>query len=202
MKNLVILLAITIATISVQAQTTGYVEVEGLFKSIPKGKTQDNYNQTGLLLSVYLSKIDSGSTLGWYAWSLTNKDGWAETYAGLTFSPASWISLSAGAGLENAKKPWRVNINGYLSYKKISLSSVLEHGGSGFWYSHELTLNIKNKFSEGQGGLIARRFYGIGGMVRMVIPYVKNLAVTAAIFPYDPEVEKSLKVFMALRYNF
>jgi hypothetical protein len=202
MKNLAVLLAVAIMTISVQAQTTGYVECEGLFKSIPQGKTQNNYNQTGLLLSCYVSKTDSNETIGWYAWSLTNKDGWAETYAGLTFSPASWVSLSAGAGLENAEKPWRVNVNAYLSYKKISLLSVVEHGGSGFWYSNELTFDVKNQLGQGQGGLVARRFYGVGALVRMTIPYTKNIVITGAIFPYDPELKGSLKASIALRYTF
>lgn len=203
MKKLSVLLAVAIIalTVTVQAQT-GYVECEGLFKSMPKGQTPDTYNQTGLLMSCYLSKTDSNATIGWYAWSLTNKDNWGESYVGLTFSPASWVSLSAGAGLENAVNPWRVNANIYLSYKKISLLSVLEHGGSGFWHSSELTYNTKNKFGEGQGGLVARRYYGIGALVRMTIPYTKNFVITGAIFPYDPELKNSFKASMALRYTF
>ncbi|MDP2598587.1 MAG: hypothetical protein Q8P49_02030 [Candidatus Liptonbacteria bacterium] len=73
--------------------------------------------------------------LGWSLWTLTSKE-YSEAYAGLTFSPAKWVTVSGSLGLESADNPIRGGASVWMGRGRWSLLSIQEYGGSGYWYRY------------------------------------------------------------------
>lgn len=103
---------------------------------------------------------------GVYVWTLTS-EGWAEAVSGLTFSPRSWIAVSAGAGMEQHPNLWRLNSSLWIGGGGYSFLAIVETGASGFWYKSvlefPLVLNVK------VGGF-AQQFKGISPHLAVQIP--------------------------------
>lgn len=84
---------------------------------------------------------------------------WAQAYGGLTYAPVSWLQVGLGAGLEQADNPWRIASSIWLGNDRLSALTVLETGGSGFFYRSQFNVMVTSWL--GLGGL-AERYTGFG----------------------------------------
>lgn len=141
------------------AQATGFVEVQTV---IADGSAA---NQINLSLSGQLP----AKNLGWFAWALTSK-GWSEAYVGLAYSPADWISIQAGYGLETADDSGRFGGSIWTGKGANSVFFAYEKGGSGSW--HKLVLN--HRFNNWLGaGVLDQTFLGTGPRVEVMTGKIK-----------------------------
>lgn len=97
----------------------------------------------------------SGSTFGYACMT----KGWSEAYVGKTFSPAPWVEIAAGIGLEDAKNPVRLGGWVWLGEGRCSFIHLFEDGGSGEWHKTVVAYKVSNDLKV---GVIDRAFYGQG----------------------------------------
>lgn len=112
----------------------------------------ESYNQvesagTTPQIDVYVHGPLQGK-IGWSAWTLTTKS-WSEAYAGLTYSPAKWVEVSASLGLESANNPIRGAGSVWVGQEAWSLLSIHEYGGSGYWYRYLGTYQMTKTLAVG-----------------------------------------------------
>lgn len=163
MKNfalviLVVLVVVLVPQVSM-AQANGFVELQSV---IVDGSAT---NQINLSLGGNLP----AKNLGWFAWGVTSK-GWSEAYVGLTYSPADWVSIQAGYGIETADDSGRFGATLWAGKGANSIFVAYEDGGSGSW--HKLVLN--HKFNTWLGaGAIDQTFLGTGPRVEVTTGKVK-----------------------------
>lgn len=95
--------------------------------------------------------------------------GFAEAYAGPTYSPADWIQIGVSAGIEQTKPYFRGAGSLWLGYKKTSVLFLWEKGfGKGnFWYKGTLSYQATPLVNI---GLCAWRFHGFGPIFTYEIP--------------------------------
>lgn len=143
-----------LAPASASAQTTIRVDSENAFD-------EDSFTP---IAYVYVSRAVTKKVglFGFAARSTT----WTEGYAGVTFSPRTWITLGAGAGLEQDSNPWRLGGTLWMRTGKSSLFFIGEAGGSGKWYRAVLNHGFKN-FGI---GAISQAFLGTGPRVEITVP--------------------------------
>ena len=137
-----------------QAQISGFLESQNLGRS---GKITPAIN-------IYANGSFSNS-IGWFGWSSTSR-GWSEGYVGPTFSPASWLSLSASLGVETADRPTRYSCWLWAGDKHLSFFLIQEDGGSGYWYRCVAKYIPTKSVSI---GLMSERFTGIGPYMDVTI---------------------------------
>lgn len=140
---------VVMTAVSAQAQqTAGYVES---YNTVSGAETTPQFN-------VYVHGPLKGK-LGWSLWTLTSKP-YSEAYAGLTFAPAKWIEVSsASLGLESADNPLREGASVWLGKGRLSLLSIQEYGGSGYWYRYLGTFQVTKTVAV---GVNSTRFLGTG----------------------------------------
>lgn len=153
MKSLVRVLVLLFAVATVQAQN--WVEERTFFS-----QGQATPRLDGSFSRSFNKKFGA---LAWFQ----VQNGYSEAYVGPTVSPASWLQLGVGAGLEQAQHPGR--IGGFIWAGKGELSAILiaEDGGSGKWYKAEANYAVNKIVGV---GLITERFKGSGPRVEFVLP--------------------------------
>ena len=112
--------------------------------------------------------------LAMFGWIRMDQN-WSESYTGLTYSPLSWIHLSAGLGIETNENPLRLGTSVLLTNKKGFALFIYENGGSGYWYRGILNCKF-NKYIG--AGLMSQK--GLGTGVRTEINVTKNLQLWLA----------------------
>lgn len=127
---------------------------------VSKGTATPRIN--GLLTSPMKGKWGS------FVWFQIQKD-YSQGYAGLTYSPRSWMQFALGGGLEQDKHPARVGGYMWAGNSKSSLLFVPEYGGSGFWWKLEANRKINKSVGV---GFITERFKGSGLRVEYKIPKI------------------------------
>lgn len=104
-------------------------------------------------LSIYESKPFGTSEFGWSATFVAGK-GWSEGYAGPTWSPTKWMTLSASIGLQSAdsgNNPIRYAGSAWMGNKFGSVFAVYERGaesGDNWWKVRPMA-NIGHGFKLG-----------------------------------------------------
>jgi len=131
-----------------QDKVSGSVESENLVSS-----------KTTPQLNIYIQgPIGNSAKFGWSAWSLTSKP-WSEAYAGPTWTPRAWITLSVSAGLETNKHPFRGAGSVWVGKAKWAESYTYERGGSGVWYKSLATYQLTKRTAI---GAFSQSFVGSG----------------------------------------
>lgn len=138
MKTMTLIITVILTVSAVYAQSVT-LKVEG---------NTDGGKQIDVLAT-------SGSTFG-YACASKN---WSEAYVGKVFSPAAWLEIAAGLGLEDAKNPVRLGGWVWLGEGRVSFIHLFEDGGSGEWHKSIAAYQISDSL---KAGLIDRAFYGRG----------------------------------------
>lgn len=156
MKRILFAVALlfVLAFASANAQTTITVGSENAFD-------EDSFTPNAY---VYASRAVTKKVglFGFAARSTT----WTEGYAGVIFSPRAWITLSAGAGLEQDSNPWRLGGTFWMGNSKNSLFFVGETGGSGGWWRGV----FNHKLGYFGVGAIGQAFLGAGPRVEFTVP--------------------------------
>lgn len=165
-----------------QDKVSGYVESETLISSTSATPQVNVYLQ---------GPIASSKRFGWSAWSLTSK-GWSEAYAGPTWTPASWISLSASIGLETDKKPMRLSASSWIGKGKFASLTIHETGGSGYWYKEVATYQATPKTNV---GVYSQRFTGTG-------PYADRKLGKFLVWGTILRYQGHTQALVGLRFNF
>ncbi len=121
---------------------------------------QDNLETGGLTLDVFTTKSISTET-GLFFYAL-GCEGYAEAYAGATWSPRPFIQLALGYGVEQANPSNRVGGWLWLGEGKLSFIHLFEDGGSGPWHKTELDYQLTPSVKI---GLVDKTTWGNGAVV-------------------------------------
>lgn len=134
-------------------------------------------------------------SFGVFGWAVSNKS-WGESLAGVLYEPAKWISFQAGGGIEEDKNPWRSTASVWFGGARGSMFSVIEYGGSGFWYKGVGKLSLGS--SPISAGYYAQRFEGVGPYAEMQL---SHLMLYGSPIMFDPENHKARNALIALRFT-
>jgi hypothetical protein len=171
-----------------------------IFSSLAVGQVSGSIESENLIaagavtpqINVYVQgPIASSKRFGWSAWSLTSK-AWSEAYAGPTWTPRPWLSLSVSAGAETNKHPLRVAGSVSASKGKWAESYVHEKGGSGWWYKSVSTYQASKKTAV---GFFSQRFAGSGPYAERKI---SRFVLWGTLLRYQGKTEG----LVGLRFNF
>ncbi len=88
---------------------------------------------------------------------------WAEAYGGLLYSPAKWVEITVGAGIEQCDALYRLSANVFLSGKNFSFLLATEKGDGrdNWWYKSFL----KYQVGKWNFGIQSWRFHVTGPIV-------------------------------------
>lgn len=177
MKNLVVLFILLFAIVaSVNAQMTFQVYTRITSQSEGKYLIEPDVNLYGQKL---LTK-----KFGIWGFALVEKN-WAEAYGGILYSPAEWVEITLGGGIEQCPTLYRLSANVWMGGKGFSFSLLTEKGDGpdNWWYKSVLKYKVGN-FNL---GVMAWRFHGIGPLAE----YTPLKRATIWINPvYDPEFKE------------
>ncbi|NCO05324.1 MAG: hypothetical protein GW939_04240 [Candidatus Magasanikbacteria bacterium] len=112
----------------------------------------------------------------------------SEIYAGPTWAPKPWLSLSLSMGVQSlsGELAERYGASVWLGNEYISSLTVMEgdnSGEPGLWYDHTTSMPVVGGLALGIHG---RRFVGSGLMVTYAIGST-GLTLSANWMPWDPE---------------
>ncbi len=91
-------------------------------------------------------------------WVLVSRS-YSEGYLMATYSPKTWLTVSAGAGLEQAPGLWRIGGFVWTGKGRFSNFLALEHGASGPWAKNVANFQISANLGV---GVTYERFKGVG----------------------------------------
>lgn len=137
MKIIFAIAVLLLSAAFTKAQTTGWVELQN---AITTKKTVPQFD------GVVDCKIND--RLSFSAWFLLSEE-YSEGYAGVSYTPKAWVSVSGQIGLETAENPLRVAGTIWLGKNRESLLIILEGGGSGRWHKVEYNHRLGAGFSAG-----------------------------------------------------
>ncbi len=180
MRTLIAIVLFCLAATEVSnAQTiTGSVELLGIVRSEGANTPQ---------IDVYVAGPIKGK-IGWSAFTLTT-DGFAEAYAGPTFSPTNWLSVSASLGLENNDQPIRQGYTLWAGKGGSFFFSIQEDGGSGRWQKNLLSVRTTSWLSL---GVLHQSYVGFGPYVQTQIG---KLSLWGSYAPKDHRGIVASKIF-------
>lgn len=144
----------------------------------------------GKATPIYDGQVQFGKTQGVQVWGLAT-EGWSELYLMYFRSLKPWVSVSAGAGVEQTEGHWRIGGTVWMGKGKFSTFLAFEDGASGFWYTYKGTFALTSRIS---GGLFSRRYVGTGPLVE-----VKVIGKTSLWTTYCP---RSAKAMIGLQQGF
>jgi hypothetical protein len=104
--------------------------------------------------------------VGIYFWTLTGKE-YAEAIVGVSYSPAPWVEVSFGPGIEQDPELWRVNANLWVGKDGFSYLGIVETGATGFWYKTTVEIPVAPFVKVGG---FAQKFKGASPHVAVSIP--------------------------------
>lgn len=152
---LVVVFCLAITVIPVHAQTSFWVENQ---VAISQGKL--NPTIAGLLSHGFSKKI------GVYDYFQVD-EGYAQCYFGPTFSPASWLQVGWGVGMEEGSSKTRFGGFLYLGEGPYYLLAVKEGGGAGAWHKVEFNTALSPWFGI---GFMTQAFRGVGPRIEFNVP--------------------------------
>jgi hypothetical protein len=180
MRHFVLLCAVALVPVSVEAQTTFWVE------------SQNTVGSSGVIapqINISASKKYS-ATAGVFLWSLVS-DGWAENIVGGLWAPKPWIEFNLGAGIETEpKKSGRAMGSVFVGGAKGFIVAVGEQGGSGHWYLFEGNRSLGRIGV----GFRAQRFVGVGPRIETDIAKKMKLWVVPYTWALEDETKGNLVV--------
>jgi hypothetical protein len=163
---------------------SGWVETEG------QSKGSDQKAQVGTLIN-----FAGNDKVGAYIWAQSGP-GYSQVYGGPTVSPKPWLQVGGALGVERSGHNTSLRVGGFvwLGKNRVSNITLIEGGGSGFWYKNQTSLKISKGITT---SLINQRFAGTGPELEIPIPKTK-LSVRASVLGQDggPTVK------VAIRLNF
>ena len=118
----------------------------------------------------YSKKISDSSNLKGFVFYCHERN-WSECYAGLSFTPAAWLTINLGLGLEQTDAEYRIGGSLVISEGRHSLSAIGELGdGLGnyffkFRYGFIFPLG-KSGNANLELGAMYWRFHGLGPMLQ------------------------------------
>lgn len=159
--------------------------------------TTDRAQRPTFTLTTYVDHRIS-NTWGVFGWALVG-EAWSEGYAGVLFIPKPWIEIGLGAGLEQDKNLYRLGASLWLGNDRVSSLTLVEYGGSGWWYQSTVLVSLAKVLKI--GGMI-QRGVGMGPRVDMQFPEIP-LSVYAVFFFYSSEENriKTDQFLFALTYK-
>ena len=134
-------------------------------------------------INIYGQKLLT-KKFGVWGFALVEKN-WAEAYGGVLYSPAEWVEITLGAGIEQCSSLYRLSANVWMGGQGFSFSLLTEKGDGpdNWWYKSVLKYKVGN-FNL---GIMAWRFHGIGPLVE----YTPLKRATIWLNPvYDPEFKE------------
>ncbi len=147
---------------SVFSQIKGSVEEQNLLSN----------NTVTPQINIYVQQnIPFIPKLSWTGFSV-NTQYWNEALVGLAYAPIKEVEIYASVGLEKDNKPFRYSWGFWAGKYNVSLFSVYEQGGSGYWYKDILIYNPKPFIGV---GVHTQRGKGIGP--RMELNFVGKFKV-------------------------
>ncbi len=136
------------------SQVSGNVESQNL---ISDGKVTPQIN-------VYVQE-SFVPKLAWTSFTVVSK-GWSESLVGISYSPIKEISFSVSAGLETNNQPFRYSWSVWAGKYNISIFSVHEKGGSGYWFKNTAMYTFSSYLS---AGVHWQRFKGAGPRIEATL---------------------------------
>jgi len=198
LKNVVVALVVIFIlcfAATARAQTQGWVEGQG---TIAKG--DDGGRKVSPTAALMLQK-PMGAGIGGFAFASVTK-GFGQIYAGPTYSPAKWLELGIGAGLQDNGQfrtggyAWTGGGVGYV----LALGEYSREGG--WWYKGIAALRPIKPLAI--GGYI-QRFAGVGPYVEIKIDnQVLPITLWTSPVMYDQESQEGsrIKSMAGLRAHF
>ncbi|MDP3957461.1 MAG: hypothetical protein Q8Q10_03105 [bacterium] len=119
---------------------------------------------------------DITDTVGYYAFGLTQSDGYRQLYGGPTWKPLSWFEVGVGMGLESVKPALRRNAYFLATGEKVSLFGTFENGGSGPFRKVVLNYQVSEQVGV---GIMEETFLGRGPRVEYTLK--KDAALWGAL---------------------
>lgn len=115
-------------------------------------------------IDYFLSGRVSNGKWGWSAFALVNRD-WAQAYAGPTFAPTTWSSVSLNVGVETGGRRFAEAL--WIGKGRFSSLAIYEHGYSGHWHKITVDWSITKTFAVGYHD---QAFVGRGPRVSLKLP--------------------------------
>lgn len=145
-------------------------------------------DKTSHQLTLFESKQFDKSNFGWSAFFLTGQ-GWSEGYAGPTWSPARWVTVSASIGLQSAdsgSNPIRYASDVWIGNVLGSVYAVYERGAkaSDNWWKVKPLVNLLGETVK--VGLIVEKDKDDAPLVEVSI--AKGFVVWGAYYKKDPQL--------------
>ena len=155
-KVIVLFIAIITLSISATAQMTLQTYTRINIQSDGKVNVEPDVNIYG---QKFLTKNEK---VGIWGFALVEK-GWAEAYGGLLYSPAKWVEITVGAGIEQCPGLYRLSANVCMFGKGFTFLLATEkgEGADNWWYKSILKYQVKNW----NFGVMSWRFHGTGPLV-------------------------------------
>ncbi len=155
-KVTVLFIALVALTINATAQMTLQTYTRINIQSDGKVKVEPDVNIYG---QKFLTKNEK---VGIWGFALVEK-GWAEAYGGLLYSPAKWVEITVGAGIEQCPALYRLSANVWMGGKGFSFFLATEKGDGpdNWWYKSFLKYRVK----KWNVGIMSWRFHGTGPLV-------------------------------------
>lgn len=136
----------------------------------------------------------SNERVGQFAWFFVGQH-WSQAYAGVQLYPKKWMTVAAGAGLETNKNPWRIGGNVWMGTNKQSLLTILEMGGSGFWWRSTYNRRAGKHFGFGAMGQAHR---GVGPRAQFAVPKTPVMLWATPFFNWNGKPTQAFGIV----YNF
>ena len=157
MRQMAVVVVLMLLAVAVCAED--YVEVE-----------IDGMGETNIVLNL---DTDFGNGFGAFAF-LQDSRGWSQFYAGPTWAPCDEVQIGVGLGLETDSHEVRKGGFVWVGESRLSLLSLFEDGGSGFWQYHRLEYRLGGDWS---AGMMDRTGYGKGIVVTRTLGSNDNIRV-------------------------
>jgi hypothetical protein len=149
------------------------------------------YGQTARVDGLFSGQFNK--SFGSFAWMQQQK-GYGQAYAGITYSPKTFVQLALGAGLEQDARPARVGSYVWLGKGKSSVLGVFEDGGSGFFYKVEANYQAVSRFGV---GILSDRFRGHGPKAEFLVPHTPVKVWLASLWK-----DGSVSPLLGIRWSF
>lgn len=149
-RFVVVLVGLLVASSPAKAQVGGAVEFNEMVQP------GENLPQVNVFVG------GSSGKIGWSVFSLIT-EGWGQTYGGPTFQPASWLSLSAGIGVETGHPTFR-KAGSVWAGKNGSYVLSIQEFGSDHWQKNVASVRVAKYLNL---GVLHQTYIGVGPLVEM-----------------------------------
>lgn len=164
-----------------ESPVAGWIEFQENFDGVGDAKPQINIYARGPLKGM----------VGWTVFAEVGPGEWAEGLVGLTYTPYSWLDLSAMAGIETYdQSPFRYGGSLWIGKDRFSFVYLFDDGGTDYWQRNLGKVEVIPTFSI---GVIQETFFGTG-------PYVEKRFGKVILWgAYDPKDKQGL---LTVQFNY